>query len=201
MKLERVYREILYTILDLRKRDIFKQKYLSKECDLSISTVNHALKPLEKMNAIQKMQFGFRVVNPTKILFYWASIRKLSKDIVYETFVNEKVEKIESAVPSKSVFTAYSAFKFHYNKTPSEYSEVVVYGNKEDFESRFGKENKKMKPNLIVLNLDEHLLKFKTTPIAQIYVDLWNLGSWYAEEFRKKLEETINGILERYNNR
>lgn len=196
MKLERVYREILYNILDLKRKDVFKQKQLSKECNLSISTVNYALKPLEKMNAIQKMPFGFKVINPKKILFYWASIRRLSKDITYETYVDEKVEKIEASVPSKSIFTAYSAFKFRYRKVPSEYSEVVIYGEKDEFEGRFDKENKKMKPNLIVLKLDEHLLKFKQTPIAQIYVDLWNLGTWYAEEFRKKLEETINGILE-----
>lgn len=197
MKLERVYREILYSIFDLKKKEIFKQKYLSKECNLSISTVNYALKPLEKMNAIQKLQFGFRAVNPKKILLYWASIRNLSKDIVYETFVDEKVEKIESLIPARSVFTAYSAFKLHYKQIPSEYTEVVVYGNKEDFETRFGKENKKLKPNIVVLKLDEHLLKFKITPLAQIYVDLWNLGTWYAEEFRKKLEEIIDGILER----
>lgn len=196
MKLERVYREILYSILDLKRRDVFKQNQLSKECNLSISTVNYALKPLERMNAIQKMPFGFKVINPKKILLYWASVRNLSKDITYETFVDEKVEKIESSVPSKSVFTAYSAFKFHYKKIPSEYSEVVVYGEKEDFEDRFGKENKKTKSNLIVLKLDDHLLKFKQVPIAQIYVDLWNLGTWYAEEFRKKLEDVINGILE-----
>lgn len=196
MKIERVYREILYSILDLKKKDIFKQKMLAKECRLSISTVNYALEPLEKMNAIQKMQFGFRVVNPKKILLYWASVRKLSRDVVYETFLDEKIEKIESNIPSKSVFTAYSAVKLYYGKIPSEYSEVVVYGNKEDFEERFGEENKKMKPNLIVLALDEHIMKFEKTPIAQVYVDLWNLGTWYAEEFRKKLEEIIDGILE-----
>lgn len=201
MKLERVYREILYRTFDLKKNDVFKQNQLSKECNLSISTVNYALKPLEKMNAIQKMRLGFKAVNPKKILLYWASTRRLSKDVIYETFADEKIEKIESSMPSKSVFTAYSAFKFHFKQIPSEYSEVVVYGNKEDFENRFGKENKKFKPNLIVLKLDEHLLKFKMTPTAQIYVDLWNLGTWYAEEFRKKLEESIDGILERTHNR
>lgn len=196
MRIENVYREILYKLLDLRKKEMFSQKSLSGECRLSISTVNYALKPLEEMNTIDKKRFGFIVTDPKKILLYWASIRKLSKDIVYQTFLNEKVDKIESLVPSKSIFTAYSGFKLRFKKIPSEYSEVIVYGDKEDFEERFGKENKKMKPNLIVLNMDEHLLNFKIAPIAQLFVDLWNLNTWYAKEFVTKLEGVIDGILE-----
>jgi len=197
MKLERVYREILYELLDSKKKGVlFKQIDLSKKCELSISTVNYALLPLKNINIIEKKPFGFKVIAPKKLLLYWASIRKLSKEIVYQTFVNEKINKIEGLIPQRSVPTAYSAFKMEFKKIPSEYSEVIVYGERGDFENRFGKENKKMKPNLIVLSLDENLLKFKIAPIAQIYVDLWNLGTWYAEEFRKKLEEIIDGILE-----
>ncbi|MEM7826491.1 MAG: hypothetical protein QW451_02575, partial [Candidatus Aenigmatarchaeota archaeon] len=108
------------------------------------------------MNAIEKKRFGFIAIDLKKILLYWASIRNLEKDIVYQTHLDESIEKIESEVPANSIFTAYSAFKFKFKKIPSEYSEVVVYGKREDFKKRFGKENKKLKPNLIVLNLDEH---------------------------------------------
>lgn len=197
MRIERIYREILYKILELKKKDeSFKQSGLSKLCGLSISTVNYALKPLVNMKMIEKKQFGFRVIAPKKLLIYWASRRKLSREVVYQTFLNEKIEKIEGLIPTNAILTAYSAFKIKFKQLPSEYSEVVVYGKWEDFEKRFGKENRKMKPNLIVLELDEHLLKFKIAPIAQIYVDLWNLGTWYAEEFRRKLEEKIDGLLE-----
>jgi len=195
MKKERVYREILYYVIEERVKR-FKQIELSKACKMSLSSVNYALKPLERMNAIEKKRFGFVVIDPRKILMYWASIRELEKDIVYQTYLNKPVEKIESEVPANSVFTAYSAFKFKFKKIPSEYSEVIIYGKRGDFEKRFGKEELKFKPNLIVLNLDEHLLKFKIAPIAQIYVDLWNLKSWYAKEFLKKLEGIISGILE-----
>ncbi|MEM1554827.1 MAG: hypothetical protein QXJ72_08105, partial [Thermoproteota archaeon] len=105
-------------------------------------------------------------------------------------------EKIESEVPANTVFTAYSAFKFRFKKIPSDYSEVVVYGVARDFERRFGKARTQLKPNLIVLNLDEHLVKFKIAPIAQIFVDLWNLKSWYARDFLKEMERIIDGILE-----
>jgi hypothetical protein len=195
MKIERVYREILHKILDEKNKEaVFKQQELSKATGLSISTVNYCLVPLESMNAIEKKPFGFRVVDAKKILLYWASKRRLTRDIVYQTFVNASVENIEANVPANSVFTAYSGFKFKFKKVPADYSEVIVYGNKEDFEKRF--EINEKKPNLIVLQLDEHLLKFKTATTAQIFVDLWNLNTWYAKEFLKKLEEIINGILE-----
>lgn len=197
MKLERVYREILHRILDLKQTDTtFKQKEISLATNLSISTVNYSLAPLQQMNAIEKKPFGFKVIDPKKALLYWASTRKLKKDIIYKSFINENVEKIESNVPAKSLFTAYTAFKFKFKKLPSEYTEVIVYGKKEKFEERFGKENTKFKPNLIVLKPDEHLMKFNQAPIAQIFVDLWNLDSWYAKEFLNKLEVIINGILE-----
>ncbi len=51
------------------------------------------------------------------------------------------------------------------------------------------------KPNLIVLRLDGHIEKFNVAPTCQIYVDLWNLNTWYANEYLKKLEEIINGVL------
>jgi hypothetical protein len=200
MKKERVYREILYGVCEEKTR-FFKQLELSRVCKISLSTVNYALKPLEQMNAIEKKKFGFSLLDPKKVLLYWASIRRLEKDIVYQTYLDEPVEKVESEVPANSVFTAYSAFKFRFRRIPSDYSEVVVYGSRQDFERRFGKENSLMKPNLLVLKLDEHLARFKIAPIAQIFVDLWNLRSWYAKDFLKEMEEIIDGILERDSHR
>jgi len=195
MKKEWIYREILYGALEKNIRD-YKQIELGKVCNISLSTVNYALKPLERMGAIEKKRFGFMILDPKKILFYWASIRNLGKETVYKTHLDRPVETIESEVPANSIFTAYSAFKFKFKKIPSEYSEVVVYGKRDDFERRFGREAQAFEPNLIVLDLDEHLKKFRMAPSAQIYVDLWNLGSWYAKDFLSKMEETISGVLE-----
>ncbi len=194
MKTERVYREILYRLLEKREQK-FTQKNLSEECNISLSTVNHALKPLKKMNAIEVRKMCFYVINPKKILVYWACIRDLKKDIVYKTFLDRSIERIETSLPYNSLLTAYSAFKLKFKKIPSEYGEVIAYGEKKDFERRFGDENLKFPPNLIVLKLDEHLKKFSFAPIAQIYVDLWNLDKWYANEFLKALEGEIDGIL------
>ncbi len=192
-RIESVYRHVLYEILDRHSRDfLFKQKALSSKCGISISTVNYALKPLEQMNAIEKKPMGFRVLAPKKILYYWASIRKLRKDIVYQTRVHMPVNEMEKSL-SPVVFTAYSAYKFLFNDTPADYSEVWAYGD-ESVSERF--EKKEGRPNLIILRMDDDLKSFKSTPIAQIFVDLWNTGTWYADDFVKALEVKINGVLE-----
>ncbi len=196
MKIERVYREILFQLLENGVSE-FTQKDISKRCNLSTSTVNHALKPLVKMYAVKVNRRNFEVLNPKKILVYWACIRNLKRDIIFSTFLPMSVEKIETLLPHNAIPTAYTAFKLKFKKIPSDYAEVIVYGSRDEFIKRFGKEEKLQKSNLVVLRRDEHLCKFKNTPIAQIFVDIWNLGEWYANEFLKALEVEINGILAR----
>ncbi len=96
---------------------------------------------------------------------------------------------------SPGLFTAYTGYKYMFNEAPADYSEVYIYADAMEVERRFPP--RRGKPNVFVLKQDEHLLKFKRIPIAQLYVDLWNLDTWYAHEYLKCLEEKINGILER----
>ena len=191
-KKEWVYREILYQTLE-KKENFITQKFLSEKCKVSIGNVNHAIEPLESMNAIEKKPKGFRVIEAKKILLYWASIRNLNRDIVYETFAKNSVMDIEKSMP-QVLFTAYSCFKFKFNSVPSDYSEVLIYGNKKEIMDRFPPEQGKH--NVIVLQPDTHLMQFKEIPISQLFADLWNLNTWYAQEFLKALEVKINGILE-----
>jgi len=191
-KKEWVYREILYQVLEKRENFI-TQKFLSERCEVSLGNVNHAIKPLEEMNAIEKKPRGFRVIDAKKILLFWASIRNLNGDIVYQTFSNKSVIEIEKMMP-KSIFTSYSEFKLRFNSAPSDYSEVFVYSDVKEVEERFPK--KEGKSNVIVLKQDKHLMKFKQVPLGQLFVDLWNIGTWYSQEFLKALEVKINGILE-----
>jgi hypothetical protein len=92
------------------------------------------------------------------------------------------------------LFTAYSGAKFYYNINPSDYSEIFVYGNTDEITKRFP--FRKGIPNIVCLKTDEHLMKYDSTPIAQIFVDLWNLNTWYAKEFLVETEVKINEILE-----
>jgi len=192
-KIEFVYREILFQALERKKNDL-TQSFLSKELRMSLSVVNHALIPLRKMNAIYVKKRGFDVIDTKKILYYWASIRNLEKDIIYKTRVDHPAYKIENSMPDYVIYGAYSAYKLKFKDVPSDYSEVYVYSN-EDLKERFPESKKTA--NLLILKKDEFMDKYgKLTTMAQTFVDLWNIKEWYAHDFLKALEEKINGILE-----
>ncbi|MFP4116771.1 MAG: hypothetical protein ACLFQ8_02400 [Candidatus Aenigmatarchaeota archaeon] len=190
-KIERVYRELLFRFLEEDNREL-TQKHLSDRCEVAIGTVNYALGPLESMNAIEKRRRSFLVLDPKKILLHWTSVRNLRKDVVYKTHSDKDVRKVEQEMPS-CFFTAYSGYKFRHGEPPAGYSEVWVYGDVERVRERFPEE--KGKENVFVLEIDEHLEKFEEIPLGQLYVDLWNLDTWYASEFVESLEEIINGVL------
>lgn len=189
---EFVYREILYQAMEKKNR-ILTQAALARTLHLSLSVVNKAVKVLEQMGAIEKKMRSFHVIDIKKIIYYWASIRSLQKDIIYATRVEKPVREIEKMMPSNAVFTTYSAYKFRFHDVPADYSEVYVYGAKE-YAERFPK-NKKV-PNLFVLQNEPLMGLYVNITVAQLFVDLWNLKEWYAKEFLNALEERIHGILE-----
>ena len=194
LKKEWVYREILYQLEN--KNNSFTQRNLAYLCSMSIGNVNKAIKPFVHMNAIDKKHLGFRVIDVRKILFYWASMRRLDRDVVYQTFVDMPVRVVEKMMPS-CLFSAYSGYKFRFDSVPADYSEVFAYVGSEHMskiQERFPKD--KRKPNLIILDIDDHLRKFTKIPLAQLFVDLWNINTWYAKEFLNSLEGVMNGILE-----
>ena len=186
-KMEWVYREILFQVLE-KGQGFLSQSSISRRCGVSIGNVNKALKPLESMNCIEKKPRGFLVLNPKKILLYWASVRNLQKDIVYQTRSENPVEEIEKEMPPV-IFTAYSGFRFRFREIPAEYSEVLVYSEKERIMARFPPT--RGTPNITVLKPDSHLKKFRQAPVGQLFVDLWNLNTWYANDFITVLEERI----------
>ncbi len=190
---EIIYREILYQSIEKKTR-IFTQSSLSKKFGFSLSTINNAVKKLEKIGAIKIKQRGFHLLDIKKILFYWASIRNLEKDIIYSTRVEKPVKELEKLMPNEIVFTAYTSYKFTFKDVPADYSEVYVYGD-ESLKKRFP-ENKGT-PNLYVLKKDNFIENYgKTATIASTFVDLWNLKEWYSKEFIKAMEEKLHGILE-----
>lgn len=190
--IELVYREILFQAMEKKNRRL-TQLDLSKKLKISLSTVNYAIKPLKKMNAIKIKLRGMEIIDPKKILYYWASIRNIEKDIIYKTHADMPVRKIENSMPDNIVFAAYSAYKFKFKDVPADYSEVYIYG--ENLEKRFPA-SKKI-PNLFVMKKDPFIEGYgKTTTLAQTFVDLWNMETWYAKDFLKAMEAKINGILE-----
>ncbi|MFH1054055.1 MAG: hypothetical protein V1740_06575 [Candidatus Woesearchaeota archaeon] len=188
---EEIYREILFQSVENKKRTL-TQSELASGLNVSLSVVNLALKPLKRMNAISVKKRGFDIIDSKKILFYWASIRNLEKDIIYKIRVDKPVRKIESEMPSGIVYTACSAYKFFFKDVPADYSEVYVYSDDiKEIEKRFPQNSNA--PNLFVLKKDKNMKKIT---LAQMFVDLWNMKEWYAKDFLKALEVHLNGILE-----
>ncbi len=188
-KIELIYNEILFQAIE-KKNNILTQKGISTLLEISLSTVNYALKPLKNIGAIQINQRNFTIINKKKILLYWASIRNLEKDIIYRTRAEKSVIEIEKKMPQEIIFTAYSGYKFMFKDVPADYSEIYVYANDlNEIKKRFPENNKV--PNLFVLKKEN----LKKITIANLFVDLWNLREWYAKEFLNKLEERLNAIL------
>ena len=192
-KTELVHREILYNAMEKKNRRL-TQLELSKTLKISLSTVNLALRPLVRMNALKIKKMCFDIVDVKKILYYWASIRNLDRDIVYKTRVDIPVKEIERLMPNNIVFTAYSAYKLKFDEVPADYSEVYIYGS-EDIQKRFKKNDKN--PNLFILREDNTISKYgKIVTLGNLFVDLWNIKEWYAKDFLKALEVKIGRFLE-----
>ena len=187
---EIVYREILYNAIEEKKMK-FTQLELSRKLGISLSIVNEAIGKLSDIGGVKIEQRSFRILDIKKILYYWASLRNLKKDIVFETRVEMPVSEIEKNMP-EVVYTAYSGYKFRFKDVPADYSEVYVYSdNIEEIKKRFPK-NDNM-PNLFALKRDKNM---KGITLAGIFVELWNLKEWYAKEFLEAMEKRLNGILE-----
>lgn len=194
-KVEFVFREILFQAIEEKNRTL-TQKELSNCLHVSLSTVNLALKPLKRINAVKVNPMNFKIVNPKKILLYWASARDLSGNLIYKTRSDLPVSEIEKRMPTGIVFSAYSAFKFRFKETPADYSEIYVYANDlEEIKKRFPL--KEGNENLFVLQADESMQRYgNITCIAQTFVDLWNLPEWYSSDFIKAMEEKLDAVLE-----
>lgn len=190
---ELVYREMLFQAIEAKKR-VLTQAEIARTLKLSLSIVNKAVKNLEKMGAVDIMPRALHITDPKKILYCWASIRNLQKDIIYTTRVEMPVRDMEKSMPDDVVFSAYTAYKFIYNDVPADYSEIYVYAG-EDVKERYPESNGI--PNIFILKKDRAIERYgRTATIANTFVDLWNLKEWYAKEFIKAMEEKLHGVLE-----
>ena len=190
-KKEIIWREILYQGLEKNNQE-FTQKELAGKFDISLSTVFNALKTPRQIKAIKVTGRNFILINPEKLLYLWGTYRRLDKDIIYKTKVRKSIFEIEGEMPSSVIFGAYSAYRQGFKDVPSDYDRVYVYS------SDFKKIKKRFPPkngesNLFVLKADPFLKKYGAiAPLAQIFVDIWNLPEWYAQEFLKSIKEKLN---------
>ena len=117
---ERLYREILIGILE--KRTVFTQLELSKKCGGSLGLVNKIIKNLAEVGAIDIQRRQFKIIDGSKILFDWASKRRIKRDISEKYYIDMNIDEMEKSLPF--IFTGYSAWKLLTNSVPFDYSEI-----------------------------------------------------------------------------
>ncbi len=91
------------------------------------------------------------------------------------------------------VFTAYTAYKHIYHSTPADYSDIYAYADPNKIQQRFPPNHSPLS-NIYILKQDAYITKRSKKGIAPpplIYVDLWNLNTWYATEFIKEFDNTL----------
>jgi len=193
LKKEIIWREILFQALE-KNIHSFQQKELAEKFGFSLSTVFNALKTPREIKAIDVSGKGFKPADAEKLLMLWATQRKFDKDIAYKTFVSEAPAKIESCMPPEIIWAAFSAYKFRFNESPSDYGRVYVYtDNLDEIKKRFPP--KKGPENLFILKPDARLKDYGPTgTLGQIFVDIWNTNEWYAKEFLERIKQKFKFI-------
>ncbi len=187
-KIEIIWREILEAGV---KHPVFEQKKLAEQFGMSTSTVFSALSPLRELGAVVVTGRNFRLTNAEKLLYFWATHRNLSRDIIYATRAPFSVAEIEGLMDAHAVYGCYSAVRIHLGSAPADYDKVYVYGT-EALKVRFPKAPGPA--NLFVLRPDPYLTG-NVTPVSQTLVDLWNLSDWYATDYFRALKEHAYGFL------
>ncbi len=194
-KIETVWCQLLYNTLE-KGETYFQQQVLAKKLDLSLSTVNHALKNLREMGAIQIGGKGGDVIDYEKILLHWANHRRLEKDIVFRQKLVGSVTEIEGLLPPGSILGAYSAVRHWFGEAPADYNTVYVYHPEPQLiEARFAGQTGN-ETELICLKLTPNIpLRKETTTLAHAFVDLWGLSDWMAKEFIDRIKKEFDELL------
>lgn len=196
LKIEFVWRELLFRSIE-NKNPNFTLTELSERFNLSTSVTSHALRPLRQMRIVEVAKTRSKVVDAERLLFYWATRRNLIKDIIYETYSKLSIKEREASMPSRVYPTAYSAVRLYFpdKPLPADYDHSYFYATDiTEIKERFPPTIKKS-PNIYILRKDPYLNLYEKTPLAQIFVDLWNLPEWYAKEFGDEILDKIRGKI------
>lgn len=193
-KIEIIWREILYSALEKGERR-FEQQKLAQKFSFSTSTVFQSLKIPRQMGAVRVTGRFFILEDPEKLLYHWASVRNLEKDVLSSFRVAGSVIENESQLPAGVVFGGYTAARTLLKTCPADYDRIYVYVLVPE-KVRDRLTTGKGAPNFFILKPDDWLSLYgQKTTLAQTFVDVWNLKDWYAKEFVKALKEKIDGIL------
>jgi len=196
-KIETIWHYLLFEALE-NKKYRHTQQELAKLFGYSLSTVNYALNEPAQIGAVRKESKFFVLENFNKLLYFWASQRALSKDILYQTYLAEPVREIEGLLPPNSIYACYSAARKILGEAAADYSKVYFYFDEKNLAAvkrRFPAVKNK-EANVFILKANPSTKKpGRITTLPQTFVDIWNLKDWYSQDFIKALEKKINEKL------
>ncbi len=196
-KIETIWHHLLTEAIT-RKQFQWTQQELAKQFGYSLSTIHHALRVPTEMGAIRKTGKAFVLRDFKKLLYYWASVRTLARDVLYSTTVDLPVQEIEGLAIPESLYAAYSAARRLLTEPPADYSKVYFYLPPDAlaaFQRRFPP-LRRPAPNTFALKISPVMPPYgPTTTLTQTFVDLWNLSDWYARDFTQALEAKIDALL------
>lgn len=214
-KIETIWNYLLSTAIKENKFK-YQQKQLAEHFGYSLSTVHHALEVPSKQGAVRKEGKFFVLQDWRKLLYYWASVRNLSKDEIAWAFLDVPVSERESLALSDSAFAAYSAAQRWLGEPPADFEKVYFYlpekrvaqwqerysvedegGKGRVVQAEFGTSlSQRERANVIALRRPEQVdMKDGYTSLPLTFVDIWNLPDWYATDFTKALENKIDELL------
>lgn len=185
-KTEQVWRHLLVASLE---RGLGRHKSVSalaRELDLGITTVHRALQRPVEMGIVRvRSGRGLRVIDSYRLLFLWAGHRNLRADVVSERRVALPATEVELLLPSAHfVLGGFGAVVAHQGGNfIAGYDRVLCYGDPADLPTAVS-EIPAGETTVMILQPDPLLHRYgQVTPLAQAFVDLFNLPGWPAARF------------------
>lgn len=196
-KIETIWHHLLQQAIQNQQYK-FTQQELAHHFKYSLSTVNLAISTPTQIGAIRKQSKFFILQDPKKLLYYWSSVRNITKDIIYQITLTHPIPQIEGQMIPSAIFGGYTAAKTYLPEPPADYNKVYIYLNQTDLEkltTRFPSDPKGLNQLIILKKPSNMNPDHKVTTVPQTFVDIWNLSDWYAKDFIAELEKLIDNHL------
>jgi len=192
-KTEIIWRHLLVGALEKGRRREASISALARELGFGISTVHKALERPVGIGAVAvHPSRGVRTIDPWRLLVLWAGKRNLEGDVIRRSSTSLSVAQTEHAVlEAGRVLGGFGGLVSHIGDNPiSAYGTVLYYGGPlTDIESDDGP------TMLLALEPDPLLARYgSVAPLAQCWVDLFNLPGWEAARFVEETPKELIGL-------
>lgn len=187
---ERVWRHLCVAAQRDSRRRWPSVSALGRELDLATSTVHRALSRPAEIQAVRILPGGGLItLDPGRLLMLWAARRRPVLDLVDRFSVPVRADVVERAVMNPdAILGGFAAVTAALGaNTIADYSTVLVYGDPRL--PPLGTDANAGSPGfedttVWVLEPDPLLARYgRNTPLAQAWVDLFNIPGWQAARF------------------